>query len=1085
MATIHKLTKDGSTIFPATIADAVVHQDTGKTLTSMIKDYNVSELFPSEGIDGGNKYNLALAISVLGTHLTAAEKTGGISVTFISSTTGYPEEEYFLNKNTWSTNVADWGQRFEVGDVIADPSGSWTPSTAEAYVDQKVGVLNANLTQEVIARQSGDSNLQTQLNAEVATRSSLSAEVDTLEENVAYIGANDGSSLISDFDPQTDTVWKKPQVLSSAEKAQVQTNINVYGREQTYTKTEVNGLVDTPHQEYVTVSATSLTTDATDVLPASGQSADTIYRVANWDGSINSYDVTKYSEYAWDDVSTPAKYVFLCVKSQIDEVFDISVYNNNATYADLAAALSGNNVPSTLQRGGMSVKYVQTSDNKYVQYRLMSDSFNTTVANWQGADDEPTVNSDNLVKSGGLFKEILGLYILNNADVALNYYRTKDGIIVSLTNFFYSNPIEVEKGAIFTADNVSANSAQTNVALLSWVESDGTFVSKILNPNGAGTYTYTFDRNGFVSISGNKNDLSKFSIQHKAIKERVRDNEDSISGINKELHVSQYTLNNDNVTLNKYIGPDAHIHDLTDFFYSNPIAVFKGNIFTANAVSVHSAQTGVALLAWVESDGTPISKILNPNGAGTYTYTFPKDGFISISGNIGDISKFSVDSFSLKERLDYDETKIIKHDEELAEVNGRVDELENEIGVSTYTLVNADVTLNYYRTKDGIISSLIDFFYSNPIKVVKGCVFTANAVSVHSAQTNVALLAWVKSDNTFISKILNPNGAGTYTYTFETDGYVSISGNKGDIPKFSIQYPSQKERINGLEDEVIDLDGRVTDIENGMSADSNNRLIKLTNNPVEEIRYDCGLFAIFKTVGVIGDSLASGEMQGYHQDGTKYYADMYEFSWGQQLAKMTGVDVYNFSQGGQWAKAWMQGNTVRTWDANDENGGAHQNKKQCYLIGLAHNDYTHVNNGDYTAGIGTVADINDADYTQNADSYVGWYARIIQAVKSIEPRAYIFCITPSDHQYDDYSAKIRDIVSHFTGQRVYLIDLATYGFPRDASWRMMGNHMSAAGYLYHAYEIANYIDWIIRKNGDDFKYTSLVGTDIYDTDPNQ
>jgi hypothetical protein len=84
----------------------------------MIKDYNVSELFPSEGIDGGNKYNLALAIQVLGTHLTSAEKTGGISVTFISSTTGYPEEEYFLNKNTWSTNVADWGQSGHVSHLF-------------------------------------------------------------------------------------------------------------------------------------------------------------------------------------------------------------------------------------------------------------------------------------------------------------------------------------------------------------------------------------------------------------------------------------------------------------------------------------------------------------------------------------------------------------------------------------------------------------------------------------------------------------------------------------------------------------------------------------------------------------------------------------------------------------------------------------------------------------------------------------------------------------------------------------------------------------------------------------------------------
>ena len=180
MATIHKLTKNGATIFPATITDAVVHQDTGKTLTSMIKDYNVSELFPTEGIDGGNKYTLALAIQVLGTHLTTAEKTGGIKLTFISSVSPYPEEEYYLNKNTWSTTTSDWGQRFEVGDVVADPSGSWEPSTAQEYIDQQVGTLNTSIASETIARQTGDHNLQTSLQSEMGTRASQDANLNAL-----------------------------------------------------------------------------------------------------------------------------------------------------------------------------------------------------------------------------------------------------------------------------------------------------------------------------------------------------------------------------------------------------------------------------------------------------------------------------------------------------------------------------------------------------------------------------------------------------------------------------------------------------------------------------------------------------------------------------------------------------------------------------------------------------------------------------------------------------------------------------------------------------------------------------------------
>ena len=92
--------------------------------------------------------------------------------------------------------------------------------------------------------------------------------------------------------------------------------------------------------------------------------------------------------------------------------FDISAYHATggvlAKYADLTTALgtNGANVPDALRKGGMSVKFVQSSDNKYVQFRLMADEWSTTESDWQGIDDEPTAGSDNLVKSGGVQNEL-------------------------------------------------------------------------------------------------------------------------------------------------------------------------------------------------------------------------------------------------------------------------------------------------------------------------------------------------------------------------------------------------------------------------------------------------------------------------------------------------------------------------------------------------------------------------------------------------------------------------------------------------------------------------------------------------------
>jgi hypothetical protein len=71
-----------------------------------------------------------------------------------------------------------------------------------------------------------------------------------------------------------------------------------------------------------------------------------------------------------------------------DGVFDISAYRATggtlAKYATLAAALDdGNNIPQSLRKGGMSVKFVQSSDNKYVQYILVTNEWSTNIEDWQ------------------------------------------------------------------------------------------------------------------------------------------------------------------------------------------------------------------------------------------------------------------------------------------------------------------------------------------------------------------------------------------------------------------------------------------------------------------------------------------------------------------------------------------------------------------------------------------------------------------------------------------------------------------------------------------------------------------------------
>ncbi len=69
--------------------------------------------------------------------------------------------------------------------------------------------------------------------------------------------------------------------------------------------------------------------------------------------------------------------------------YDVSANNGGITFASLSALLSSEDldtlIPSAKRKGGMSIKFVLSSDNKYVQHRLMVDDFSTDVEDWEQA----------------------------------------------------------------------------------------------------------------------------------------------------------------------------------------------------------------------------------------------------------------------------------------------------------------------------------------------------------------------------------------------------------------------------------------------------------------------------------------------------------------------------------------------------------------------------------------------------------------------------------------------------------------------------------------------------------------------------
>ena len=207
-------------------------------------------------------------------------------------------------------------------------------------------------------------------------------------------------------------------------------------------------------------------------------------------------------------------------------------------------------------------------------------------------------------------------------------------------------------------------------------------------------------------------------------------------------------------------------------------------------------------------------------------------------------------------------------------------------------------------------------------------------------------------------------------------------------------------------------------------------------------------FGAFASFTAIGDSLTAGLYPAtYNSDGTvKTWLSDKRFSWAAYLAKRAGANHLNYGISGITAKTWYT-------NANGYPLMVSDNKKtQAYIIGLGINDNAAISDSyPVVAGASVADDINTSDRTQNANSFIGDYAKIVQAVMEFAPGAKIFCLTnPRGATDSEMYAAIMEMgqLSFFAGI-VFCVEMRDFAAYYDASpvevWRR-GVHYSAAGY---------------------------------------
>ena len=257
--------------------------------------------------------------------------------------------------------------------------------------------------------------------------------------------------------------------------------------------------------------------------------------------------------------------------------------------------------------------------------------------------------------------------------------------------------------------------------------------------------------------------------------------------------------------------------------------------------------------------------------------------------------------------------------------------------------------------------------------------------------------------------------------------------------------------------------------------DWNKLLFPENEQPLDRLVDGYSRTSIFRTIGFIGDSLSSGEFETRDAEGRPGYHDLYEYSWGQYIARKNGLKAYNFSRGGMTAREYLQSFAESRDFWNPDKAC------QAYVIALGVNDLYN-----QKQEVGSLADVDPKDWRKNGDTFIGNYAAIVSRYKEISPDAKFFFVTfPKDDLWVNPAApqglcdSVYALADHF--DNAYVIDLYRYAPAYDQKFREQFNlygHSNASGYILVAQMIDSYIDYIVRHNPKDFHNVPFINTDI-------
>lgn len=282
-------------------------------------------------------------------------------------------------------------------------------------------------------------------------------------------------------------------------------------------------------------------------------------------------------------------------------VYDVTANNSGATFASLSALLSSGSlstlIPTSVRKGGMQIRFVQTSDNKYLQY--MYDGTAVTgnpnpfldVANWEKINLEEELNHIDTVVNGSTTTEEVtittdqaGYIKLSNGEITNPTGSWKHTKLVPIDSFVsaagFINHASVASIALYSSNSFDSylggfqsglNDYETLTDLSSFTSQYPTAKYVAFSTDTSNT-TFVCKYNNIVVVEGLEERVGSLEDTVGTIGTQVIENTESFEELTKKVSCSNKML---------HVSFDDTINAFKDLIDNNRTSLFDSPFFGA------------------------------------------------------------------------------------------------------------------------------------------------------------------------------------------------------------------------------------------------------------------------------------------------------------------------------------------------------------------------------------------------------------------------------------------------------------------------------------------------------------------------